>query len=136
MTYSPLLAIVTGALEFAAALWVFGRLDRGRRRILLPTGLIFLLLAGYQFAEVAVCARPEAKLLSQLAYFDITWLPPIGLWLLAELARPKMRWLRVVALIDIVAAAALSTWILTSPGDHHPVSLPNGHRPLLSRRRI
>lgn len=115
MTYSPLLAVITGILEFAAAIWIFSGLDRGRRRILAPTGLMFLLLAGYQFAEVAVCARPEAKILSQLAYFDITWLPPIGLWLLSQIARPKMRWLRIVAIIDMAAAAALSVWILTSP---------------------
>ncbi len=115
MNYSPLLAIVTGVLEFATALWVFARPNLGRRRITLPVGLIFLFLAGYQFAEVAVCARPQVKLLSQLAYFDITWLPPIGLWLLSELARPRMRWFRVVALADIALASALSVWILTSP---------------------
>jgi len=115
MTYSPLLAIITGVLEFAVAIWVFSGLGRGRKRILAPTGLIFLLLAGYQFAEVAVCAGPEVKIFSQLAYFDITWLPPIGLWLLSQINRPKMRWLRLAAFIDIAAAAGLSIWILTSP---------------------
>ena len=115
MTYSPLLAIITGILEFAAALWVLGSPRLGRRRITLPVGLIFLFLAGYQFAEVAVCAKPEVKLLSALAYFDITWLPPLGLWLLSELARPKMKWFRVVAVVEITLAAALSAWILSSP---------------------
>jgi len=115
MTYSPLLAIITGVIEFAAAGWIFLNPGRGRKRILYPVGLIFLLLAGYQFAEVAVCSHPEIKLLTQLAFFNITWLPPLGLWLGAQFNLPKSRWLRAAALIDFAAALAFSVWIFADP---------------------
>lgn len=115
MTYSPLLAIITGVLEFIAAGWIFLRPSRGRKRILNPLGLIFLLLAGYQFAEVAVCSRPDLKFFTRLAFFDITWLPPLALWLGSQLSRPKMRWLKVGALIDIAAALFFSAWIFADP---------------------
>jgi len=45
MSYSPLLAILSGFFEFAAAIFTF--LSPGRKRILYPVGLLFLLLAGY-----------------------------------------------------------------------------------------
>lgn len=113
MNYSPLLAIITGVLEFAAAVWVFAGLDRGRRRILAPAGMILLLLAGYQFAEVAVCSRPDMKFFTRLAFFNITWLPPLGLWLGAQFNLPKSRWLRTAAFIDFALAAGLSIWIFS-----------------------
>ncbi len=113
MTYSPLLAIITGVLEFAAAGWVFLSPGRGRKRILYPMGLIFLLLAAYQFAEVAVCSRPEIGSFTRLAFFNITWLPPLGLWLGSQFNSPKTRWLRSAALIDFALALGLSIWIFT-----------------------
>jgi len=115
MTYSPLLAIITGILEFGAAGWIFLNPGRGRKRILNPVGLIFLLLAAYQFSEVAVCSNPEMKLLTQLAFFNITWLPPLGLWLGAQFNLPQSRWLRAAALIDFGAALAFSVWIFADP---------------------
>jgi hypothetical protein len=115
MQYSPLLAIVTGILELAAGLWTL--LDRrsGRIRFLRPVGLIFLFLAGYQFSEVAVCTRPGNKLWTQLAFLDITWLPPLGLWLAARLSEPRNRWLKVAAVVDFGLAAGFSIWILAAP---------------------
>jgi len=115
MKYSPLLAVVTGILEFGAAIWVLLGVRLGRKRILQPAGLILLFLAGYQFAEVAVCGDLEKKLWTQLAYFDITWLPPLGLWLAARLSEPRNRWLKIVALVDFGLAAAFSAWILADP---------------------
>jgi hypothetical protein len=114
--YSPLLAVLTGLLEAAAGLWIFLSRSPGRKRILFPVGLIFFLLAGYQFAEVAVCARPEHKFLTQLAYLDITWLPPLGLWLVFQLNFPKNRWIRTAAIIDFGLALAFSVWILADSG--------------------
>jgi len=84
MDYSPVLAIATGLFEFAAAVFTF--LSSGRKRILYPIGLLFLLLAGYQFSEAAVCANPDNLVLSRLAFSDITWLPPLGLWLVYQLS--------------------------------------------------
>lgn len=56
--YSPILAGITGAFEVLAAMYTLT--GPGRKRILRPVGLILLLLAGYQFAELAVCANPAA----------------------------------------------------------------------------
>lgn len=113
--YSPLLALVTGILELGAGLWTL--LDRrsGRRSLLRNVGLIFLFLAGYQFAEVTVCTRPENKVWTQLAFLDITWLPPLGLLLCARLAAPRNRWLKVAAAADFGLGAAFSIWILAAP---------------------
>lgn len=116
MTYSPVLAVVTGALEFSAGIWLFLRPGGGRKRILYPIGLIFLLLAGYQFAEVAVCSRPEVGALTRLAFFDITWLPPLALWLGSQWSPPRTRWLRTAALVDFALALGLSIWIFADPG--------------------
>jgi len=116
MQYSPLLAFITGLLEIGAGAWILISRSPGRRRILFPTGLIFLLLAGYQFAEVAVCARPENKFLTQLAFLDITWLPPLGLWLGGQISAPRNRWIRTAALVDLALALGMSIWILADPG--------------------
>jgi len=111
--YSPALSILTAVFEFAAAGLAFR--SNGRKRILYPTGVLFLLLAGYQVAEVAVCARPQQLLFSQLAFFIITWLPPVGLWLTAQLISPRMKWLRAVSFIYCAAALALTIWIFIDP---------------------
>ena len=116
MRYSPLLAFITGLLEIGAGAWIFISRSPGRRRILFPTGIIFLLLAGYQFAEIAVCARPENKFLTQLAFLDITWLPAVGLWLGGQISAPRNRWIRIAALVDIAFALGMSIWILADPG--------------------
>ena len=116
MDYSPILAVVTGLLEVAGGAWIFISRSPGRKRILYPAGLIFFLLAGYQFAEVAVCRSPEHKFWTQLAFLDITWLPPLGLWLGWQLSAPRLRWLRTVALADMALALAFSVWILAAPG--------------------
>ena len=115
MRYSPLLAVITGLLELGAGIWVFLGLRFGRNRILCPLGIIFLLLAGYQFAEVAVCGHLEHKIWTQLAFFDITWLPPLGLWLAAQLAAPRNRWLKIAAYVDMGLAAVFSAWIFADP---------------------
>lgn len=116
MEYSPGLALLTGLLEAAAAAWIFLTPSLGRKRILQPIALILLLLAGYQFAEVTVCFRPENLLYSRLAFLDITWLPPLGLWLCAEMAFPKQRWLTAAAWADIALALGLSIWIFADAG--------------------
>ncbi len=116
MGYSPILAIVTGGLEIAAVAWVFSGLCRGRKSILRLAGAILVLLAGYQFAEALVCARPDLKLWSQLAYLDITWLPPLGLWLTARLSGSAAIPARVAAWAETVLAAGFSIWILANPG--------------------
>lgn len=112
--YSPLLAVVTGILEFLGA--AFTLASPGRKRILMPTALIFLLLAGYQFAEVAVCAAPANLLFTRLAYFEISWLPPLGLWLMVQLISPRRRGLIALPLVWFAAAALIIGWTFIEPG--------------------
>ena len=106
MGYSPALAIATGIFEFIAAMAAF--FSPGRKRILFPTALLFLILAGYQFSEVAVCAHPGNLLFSRLAFFDITWLPAIGLWLVFVTSDPKHRWVKVFPLGYFAAGLGFS----------------------------
>lgn len=113
MSYSPLLAIITGFFEFAAAIFTF--LSPGRKRILYPVGLLFLLLAGYQFSEVAVCANPDNLLFSRIAFFDITWLPPLALWLAYQLSTKKNKWLKAISLGYFTAGLFFAAWIIVDP---------------------
>jgi len=113
-SYSPLLALVTGMFEFLAALYTF--FSPGRKRLLYPVGTLFLLLAGYQFAEVAVCSNPENLLFTRLAFFDITWLPPLGIWIVWVLGAPKTKAMNAVPLVYFAAAAGLSFWIFADAG--------------------
>jgi hypothetical protein len=101
-------------LEVLAGIYTLS--GSGRRTVLRPVGGILFLLAGYQFAEVAVCARPSALILSRLAYLVITWLPPLGLWLAAVLAARGGKVLRSLSLCYLVAACGLAVWILADPG--------------------
>ena len=109
--YNPGLAIATGVFEFAAAGVAF--LSPGRKRILNPMGIIFLILAGYQFAEVAVCSNPQNLWYARLAFFDITWLPPLTLWLVFQLSSPKNKWLLILPAGYFVSGLALSLWIFS-----------------------
>ncbi len=111
--YYPGLAIATGIFEFVAAGVAF--LSPGRKRFLYPVGIMLLLLAGYQFAEVAVCANPQILLYSRLAFFEITWLPPLALWLVYQLSSTKNKWLKILPGGYFLSGLALSIWIFTDP---------------------
>jgi hypothetical protein len=110
MNYSPVLAIVTGLFEFSAAIFTF--LSAGRKRILYPVGLILLLLAGYQFSEAAVCSQPENLLFARLAFFDITWLPVIGLWLVFQLSSSKSLWWKAIPISYLLVGLVMAVWII------------------------
>ena len=112
--YSPVLGLVTGVLEVLAGIYALS--GQGRKSILRPVAAILFFLAAYQFAEVAVCARPDVLVLSRLAYLIITWMPPFGLWLAATLDAQRTKALRPVSLFYFAAAAGLSVWILADPG--------------------
>jgi len=113
-SYSPPLAIVTGVLEIAAG--IFALTGPGRKSILRTVAAILFLLAGYQIAEVLVCANPDARVYSRLAYLVITWLPPFALRLTVALDGGRGKVLRAVALFTSAAAAVLCVWILADPG--------------------
>ncbi len=113
MEYSPLLAIFTGVFEFIAALFVFS--SPGRKRILYPTGLLLLLLAGYQFSEVAVCYNPGQLLFARIAFFDITWLPPLAMWLGLQLFAARKKWMAIIPLTYFAVGFVLATWVMVDP---------------------
>jgi hypothetical protein len=112
--YSPVLGIITGGLEVVAGIYALA--GAGRKSVLRTVAAILFFLAGYQFAEVAVCAHPSALILSRFAYLIITWLPPLGLWLAVVVAPRGGKALRAVALGYFAAAGGLSVWILADPG--------------------
>ena len=108
--YSPTLSIITAGIEISLAIWAFR--SPGRRNILVTTGLLLLVLAGYQIAEVFICNQPGVRFLAALAFVDIVWLPPIGLWLIALCTKTERAlWIRG-AQSTFVMAGALSLWIL------------------------
>jgi len=113
MQYSPILALATGIFECLAAL--FAIFSQGRKQILYPVGLLLLLLAGYQFAELAVCSNPNNLLLVRLAFFNITWLPPVSVWLLFQLSYPKQIWWKYLVSAYFVLGLALVIWIMLDP---------------------
>lgn len=114
MDYSPVLAIATGVFEAAAAAVTL--FSPGRRRVIYPAALLFLILAGYQFSEVAVCAHPGNLLFARVAFFDITWLPAVGLWLVFILSEPRHRWVKVFPLGYFAVGLAFAVWIAVDPG--------------------
>jgi hypothetical protein len=106
--YSPILSLVTAAVEVAAGVWALR--SPGRAAVRWPVAALQFVLAGYQLAEVFICAHPEDTLLARLAFVDVVWLPPMALTLLltlsggAGLARVGVRtaW---------GAAAGLAAWM-------------------------
>lgn len=127
MEYSPILAVATAVFEVIVAGWVLAFRPRGtaagetgcriglsdRRAIARTTGAILLLLAGYQITEVVICADVGAAgFLPRLAFLVVTWLPALGILLIAQLRRPTSRILYGSALAMLVAAAGIVTWIV------------------------
>jgi len=114
MEYSPILAVVTAAFEIVVAAWALDRVRRIRdeRRVLVTTAAILLLLAGYQLAEVAICADvPASGFLPRLAFLIVTPLPPLGLLLIAQLRRPRSGPTYLCAYAALAAAAGIVVWI-------------------------
>ena len=115
MTYSPILGVVTAAFEIIVAGWALMGLRRtlGERRIVWTTSAVLVLLAGYQLAEVAICADvATAGFLPRLAFIIVTWLPPLGLLLIAQLRRPRSRASYASAYGLLAAAAGIFAWIV------------------------
>jgi len=113
MEYSPVLAMATAAFEIVVAGWALAmRGEPGARGVLQTTSAILLLLAGYQIAEVAICADVAAAgFLPRLAFIIVTWLPPLGLVLIAQLRRPRSTSLVATASAMLAAAAGIVVWI-------------------------
>ncbi len=115
MAYSPILAVATAAFEICVAGWALGGLRRSSRsrRVIGATSAILLFLAGYQITEVAICADvATAGFLPRLAFLIVTWLPALGLLLVAQLRRPRSRTSYATAYGMLAASAGLVGWIL------------------------
>ncbi len=111
MDYSPILAVATAAFEIAVAVWALR--GPGERRIVRTVSAILLLLAAYQIAEVAICANVTAAgFTPRLAFVIVTWLPALGLLLIAQLLRPRSRTFTVSAYAMLAAAAGIVVWIV------------------------
>ena len=115
MDYSPTLAVGTAAFEIIAAGWAFALArskGRGGRSVPLTTGLILLLLAGYQLTEVAICSNVgTAGFLPRLAFIIVTWLPALGLLLVAQIQRPRLRAFYGFAIGMLALSAGIVVWI-------------------------
>jgi len=122
MEYSPTLAVATAGFEIIAATWAFTlarekrSADRprrsGDRTIAITTGIILFLLAGYQLTEVAICADvADAGFLPRLAFIVVTWLPALGILLVAQIHRPPSRFLYACAISMLTISAGIVTWI-------------------------
>jgi len=115
MDYSPILGVVTAGFEIIVAGWALMGLRRtlGERRVVWTTSAVLVLLAGYQIAEVVICADVAAAgFLPRLAFIIVTWLPPLGLLLIAQLRRPRSRATYASAYGLFAAAAGIVAWIL------------------------
>ncbi len=115
MDYSPGLAIATACFEIAVAVWALR--GPGERSIIRTTGAILLLLAIYQIIEVSICSNVSAAgFLPQLAFIAVTWLPPLGLVLIANLYRPRSRMLYRNAYSMLAVALGIVVWIALDRG--------------------
>lgn len=115
MTYSPIVGMATAGFELAVAVWAL--LGRGRSDILRITAAILIFLAGYQIAEVLICAvDPAYGILPRLAFADVTWLPPLGLLLCARLFTPRSRVASAAAYAMLAAGVGIMAWIALDPG--------------------
>jgi hypothetical protein len=115
MDYSPGLAIATACFEISVAVWALR--GPGERSIIRTTGAILLLLATYQIIEVSICSNVSAAgFLPQLAFIAVTWLPPLGLVLIAKLYRPRSRMLYGNAYSMIAVALGIVVWIALDRG--------------------
>ena len=115
MDYSPGLAIATACFEISVAVWALR--GPGERSIIRTTGAILLLLATYQIIEVSICSNVSAAgFLPQLAFIAVTWLPPLGLVLIANLYRPRSRMLYRNAYSMLAVALGIVVWIALDRG--------------------
>lgn len=110
MTYSPILAIGTAIFEVSVAVWALR--GPGRRPIIRTTSAILLLLAAYQIVEVLVCSRaPVYGFMPQMAFIVVTWLPPLGLLLIAQLSPSQSQLNYAISYFMLAVALSIVIWI-------------------------
>lgn len=108
--YSPLLSLLTGGFEVVLAVWVL--YSPGRRRVRHLVAALLVVLAGYQFAEIYVCARPTDLFAARIAFCDVLWLPSLALSLLVELTGTRSRPIRLAVAFSWLFALFICVWML------------------------
>ncbi len=115
MAYTSALSVMTALFEVTVGLWALS--GPGRRDVVRPASVILFLLAIYQILEVLICAGSSVSaFLPQLAFINVTWLPPMGVLLATQLYSPVPRVARRYARAMLGLAAAFSGWIAFHPG--------------------
>jgi len=110
MTYSPALAIATALFELSVAGWALR--GPGRKPIIRTTSAILVLLAAYQLVEVVVCSRvPVYGFMPQMAFIVVTWLPPLGLLLIAQLSPSQSSVNYAISYFMLAVALSIVIWI-------------------------
>lgn len=110
MTYSPILAIGTAVFEVSVVVWALR--GPGRKPIIRTTSAILLLLAAYQIVEVLVCTRaPMYGFMPQMAFIVVTWLPPLGLLLIAQLSPSQSNVNYAISYFMLAVALSIVIWI-------------------------
>jgi hypothetical protein len=113
--YSPILGLVTAAVELGAAVWAVALLRRGRGAVVGLCALLLAFLAGYQILEVVICwgGLEGSTWLSRVAFIDVTFLPPLTSLLLARLwgTRRGGRALAIYGWVSLALALVFAAWI-------------------------
>ena len=110
MSYSPALAIATAVFEVTVAIWALR--GPGRKPIIRTTSAILLLLAAYQLVEVLVCSHvPVYRFMPQMAFIVVTWLPPLGLLLIAQLSPSQSTINYAISYFMLAVAFGIVVWI-------------------------
>jgi len=110
MTYSPVLAIGTAIFEVSVAIWALR--GPGRKPIIRTTSAILFILAAYQIVEVLVCTRaPAYGFMPQMAFIVVTWLPPLGLLLIAHLSPSQAAVNYAISYFMLAVAFSFVLWI-------------------------
>ena len=108
--YSPLLSLATGGVEIILAIWVL--YSPGRKRVRQLVAALFIVLAGYQFAEVFVCSRPTDLLAARIAFCIVLWLPAIALSLMLEFTGTASKTLKNAVRFCWLFSVFICVWIL------------------------
>lgn len=111
--YSPLLSLLTGVFEIGLAIRAIA--SPGRKRLRWPIAGVLLCLAGYQFIEILVCARPTETAWARLAFLDVVWLPALSVWLLYQYTAHDRPWARLGARVSLGVAAGLCVLVIVDP---------------------
>jgi hypothetical protein len=106
--FSPLATLITFVIEMSFAIYAVFRYRQTRFGGLVA--LLLICLAGFQVAEYRLCGGASLTAWSQIAFFCITLLPPLGIHLASMITRPT-RWVP----ISYVPAAIFEGIILLMP---------------------